>query len=78
MFKEISIFNPCAPRKTFVAKLWVVRGQKEDTEEEKIGGTSVLNNRTYIQNKSISTAGRSAHPKTVRFDCWEEVSLLPK
>ena len=31
-------------------------------------------NRTYIQNKNVSTVGRSVHPKTVRFDCWEEVS----
>ena len=43
--------------------LWVVRGQKEDTEEEKVGGTSLLNiNRTYIQNKSVSTADRSVCP----------------
>ena len=30
-----------------------VRGQKEDTEEEKVGGTSVLN------KQNIYTAGRS-------------------
>ena len=35
-------------------------GQKEDMEEEKVDGTSILKNRTYIQNKSVSTAGRSA------------------
>ena len=44
-------------------------------EDEKVDRTSILKNRTYIQNKRISTAGRSVHPKTVRFDCWEEVSL---
>ena len=55
--------------------LWPVRGQKEDTEEEKADGTSVLNNRTYIQKENVSTAVRSVRLKTVRFDCREEVFL---
>ena len=46
-----------------------------DTEEEKLDGRSVLKNRTYIQNESVSTTGRSVHPKTVRFDCWEEIFI---
>ena len=54
--------------------LWSVRGQKEDMEEEKVDRTSVLKNTTYIRNKSVSTAGRSVCPKTVRFNCREEVS----
>ena len=30
--------------------LWPVRGQKEDTEEEKVGGTNVLNKQnTYTK-----------------------------
>ena len=52
-----------------VILLWPVRGQRENTEEEKLDGTNVLKNRTYIQNKSVSTAGRSVRPKTVKFDC---------
>ena len=28
----------------------------------------------YIQNKNVSTAGRSIRPKSVRFDYWEEDS----
>ena len=32
-------------------------------------------NRTYIQNKNVSTAGRRVRPKTVRFDGWEEVGI---
>ena len=55
--------------------LWPVRCQKEDTEEEKVCGTSVLNNRTYLQNKGVCTASRSIRPKTVRFNCWKEVGI---
>ena len=58
----------------YMYMLWPVRGQKEDTEEENVDRTKVLKNRTYIQSKSVSTADRSVRPKTVRFDCWEEVS----
>ena len=54
---------------------WTVRDQKEDTEEEKEDGTSVLKNRTYMQNKSVITAGRNVCSKTVRFECWEEVGI---
>ena len=45
--------------------LWPVRSQKEDVEEEKVDVTSVLKNRT----------GKSVRPKTIWFDCWEEVFL---
>ena len=49
---------------TFWLLLWPVRGQKEDTEEEKVGGTSVLNKQNiYKKNKSVSTADRSICPK---------------
>ena len=48
--------------------LWLVRDQKGDTEEEKVDRICVLNNRIYIQNRSVRTAGR-------RFDCWEEVGI---
>ena len=40
-------------------------------EEGEVGGTSVLNKQNIYS--SVSTAGRSVLPKTVKFDCWEEV-----
>ena len=38
-------------------------GQNEDSEKEIVDETSVLNNRTYIQNKCYSTAGRMSVQK---------------
>ncbi len=38
--------------------LWSVRGQTEGMEEENVDGTSVMNNRIYIQNKNAKEASR--------------------
>ena len=49
-------------------RLWPVGGQKEDTEEEKVYGSSVLKNRTYIQNKTVrKLSGSSAGMKSLYF-----------
>ena len=59
--------------------LWPVRRQKEDMEKEKVNGTNVLKNRTYIQKVLVeqvevsvwklwgSTAGRKS--------LWEWIGL---
>ena len=61
--------------------LWQIRGQKKDTEEEKVGWTSVLNKqkhiykiRVFVQQVEVSVrklSGSTAERKSLR----EEIEL---
>ena len=56
--------------------LWPFRGQKGDKEEEKVGGTNVLNKHKIYTNKNVSTAYISVCPKLSRLSAGRKLVFV--